>query len=105
MTKRFTPKASDFTSLLADTQKDISRLKAQLAELEAKERNLKGYLSKFFDQGVTEVDYGDKTLIVTYTESERNYLDQQKAKVLLARAGMKVPTFTSKVLTFKVKKG
>ena len=87
MTKRFTPKASDFTALLADTQKDISRLRAQLAELEAKERNLKGYLSQFFDYGTTEVDYGDNVLVVTFSETERK----------------KLPQNTVNVLTFKVK--
>ena len=105
MTKRFTPKASTYTETLFATQQEISKLKKKLAALEATERSLQTWLLPFYEEGVTEVDVGTKTLNVQFSTSERTYLDQQKAKALLAKAGKKIPMFTSTITSFKVKKG
>jgi acetyl/propionyl-CoA carboxylase alpha subunit len=105
MTKRFTPKASDFTMLLADTQRDIAKLQRQLKELKAKEDSLATYLKKFFDQGVTEVEHGDTTLTVNYAETNRSYLDHKKVIAILAKAGKTAPRTETSVVSFKVKKG
>lgn len=103
MTKRFTPKASDYTKRMADVQKEMASLRAKLNILEAEERSLKSYLADFFDEGNTEVLYGNKTLLVSYSESTRTYLDQDKAKALLVAAGKKVPQTQTTIVSFKVK--
>lgn len=103
MTKRFSPKASDYTVRMAEVQARKAKLQRQVRELEAEEVALKAYLLAFYDVGDTVVDTGNGDLNVTYTESERTYLNQDKAIALLTRAGKKVPYFTTTVTTFKVK--
>ncbi len=105
MTKRFTPKASTYTEALFTAQREIAKLKKQLTALEAKERSLKTWLLPFYEEGHTEVDLGTKSVVVEFSTSERSYLDQDKAKALLVKAGKKIPMFTSTVTSFKVKKG
>jgi hypothetical protein len=102
MTKRFTPKASDYTLRMADVQAKLSKLKQQVQALEEEERALKAYLIDFYDQGETEVDAGKAQLVVKYSESDRIYLDQEKAKAMLLAQGKKIPQFASIVVTFKV---
>lgn len=103
MTKRFTPKASDYTQRLADLQVKKAKLMKELRALEADETALKAYLMPFYDEGVTEVDTGSTDLRVNYAVVPRQYLDQDKAISLLTRAGKKIPYFTVDVVTFRVK--
>ena len=103
MTKRFSPKASDYTVRMAEVQARKAKLQRQVRELEAEEVALKAYLLAFYDVGDTTVDTGNKDLTVSYNETERTYLNQEKAIALLAKAGKKVPYFTTTVTTFKVK--
>jgi hypothetical protein len=104
MTKRFTPKASDYTARMAVVQKKMARLKKELSVLEAEERSLKAYLPSYYDEGHTLVELADGTqLDVNYSTSERTYLDQDKAVALLDRLGKKVPRFNVTIETFKVR--
>lgn len=103
MTKRFTPKASDFTLRMAELQARKAKLARQLRELEAEETALKAFLMPYYDEGQTQVDTGTKQVTVSFSTTPRSYLDQDKAIALLNRAGKKVPYFTVDVTTFKVK--
>ena len=103
MVKRFTPKASDYTKRLADVQAQATKLRKQLSALETEERSLKAFLSDFYEEGNTEVYYGDSTLLVSYSESTRTYLDQDKARDLLIKLGKKVPQTKTTVISFKVR--
>lgn len=103
MTKRFTPKASDYTQRLADLQADKAALVKRLRQIEAEEVALKAFLMPFYNEGLTDVEYGDHSLRLNYTTQQREYLDQDKAIALLTKAGKKVPYFTTNVTTFKVK--
>lgn len=103
MTKRFSPKASSYTVRLATVQAEMVKIRKQLAILDAEERALKAFLMPFYDEGQTEVDAGTDQLMVNFSTSTRDYLDQEKARVMLARLGKKVPEFSSSVITFKVK--
>lgn len=102
MTKRFTPKASDYTVRMADVQARKAKLQKALRELEAEENALKAFLLPFYDEGVCNVDAG-RLLEVNYSSSERTYLNQDRAIEMLVRAGKKVPYFTTNVVSFKVK--
>ena len=104
MTKRFTPKASTYTERLSKVQAEMLIMKKKLSALQEEERSLQAFLIPFYDQGQTEVEVGSQTLTVQYSESERTYLDQQKARNLIAKLGRKAPEFTSTVVTFKVSK-
>lgn len=103
MTKRFSPKASDYTLALAANQKKIAYLKKQLRDAEALEVSLKAYLMPFYDEGHTTVTSGNKTLDVSFSTSERTYLDQEKARALITKLGKKVPEFVSTITLFKIK--
>lgn len=103
MTKRFTPKTSDYTARMAEVQAKISKLKKLLAPLEAEEVSLKAFLMPYFNVGNTDVETADGTLHVCYSEQERIYLDQIKARALLARLGKKPPEFKAQIVTFKIK--
>lgn len=103
MIKRFTPKASDYTMRMAVVQAQMVKLKKQMDVLAAEEASLKGYLMNYFDQGTTEVDFGNKTVEVSFGSTTRTYLNQEKAKVLLEKAGKRIPTFEAEVVTFKCK--
>jgi len=103
MTKRFTPKASDYTAKLADVQARALTLRKELAVLDAEERALKAFLMPFYDQGACEVERADGNLMVNYSVVERVYLDQEKARALLAKLGKKAPEFPVDVVTFRVK--
>jgi len=103
MTKRFTPKASDYTLRMADVQAQIAKLKNQLDFLTAEETSLKGYLMQYFDQGATEVDFGNKKVTVNFASTSRTYLNQEKAKAMLAKLGKRIPQFETEVITFKAK--
>ena len=103
MVKRFTPKASDYTKRLADVQAQATKLRKQLAALEVEERSLKSFLSDFYEEGSTLVDYGGTTLVVSYSESTRTYLDQDKVRDMLIKLGKKVPQTQTAVISFKVR--
>lgn len=104
MTKRFSPKAGDYTARLADLQLKKQELRDQLKQLEAEEASLEKYLLPFYDQGKTLVEtVNGEELTVSYSTSERQYLDQEKAIALLTRAGKRVPYFKRSFVSFKVK--
>ena len=103
MTKRFSPKASDYTVAFAANQKKIAYLKKQLRDAEALEVSLKAYLMPFYDEGHTTVTAGTKTLDVSYSTSERFYLDQDKARAIITKLGKKVPEFSTTITLFKIK--
>lgn len=104
MTKRFSPKAGDYTARLAELQIKKQELRNQLKQLEAEEASLEKFLLPFYEQGKTLVETANgEELTVTYSVSERQYLDHEKAIALLTRAGKRVPYFKRDVLTFKVK--
>lgn len=102
MTKRFTPKASTYTERLAEIQDKQSKLRAQLTALDAEEQGLKAFLMPFYNEGKTEVSVLDGTLLVNFSSTDREYLNQRKVTALLAKLGKKVPTFTTQVVSFKV---
>ena len=104
MTKRFTPKASTYTEQLAGVQAKQAKLRKQLAALDAEEQSLKAFLIPFYDEGKTEVSTLSGDLLVNFTSNDREYLNQEKARLLLTKLGKKVPTFTTQVVTFSVKK-
>lgn len=103
MTKKFTLKASDATMRMAELQARKARLQRKLKELSSEEVALKAYLMPYYDAGETEVEVGGKVLRVNFATQERQYLDQQKVIALIKRMGKEVPTFTTEVVTFKVK--
>lgn len=103
MTKRFTPKASDYTQRMADVQKKKAALVKQLRELKAEETALKAFLIPFYDEGKTEVETADGELLVSYASFVREYLDHDKAIAIITKAGKKVPYNVVTVETFKVK--
>jgi hypothetical protein len=103
MTKRFTPKASDFTQRMADLQARKAKLVKELRELEKEENALKSFLLPFYDEGKTEVDTGETTLTVNFSVQPRTYLDQDKAIAILNKMGKKVPYFQVDIINFKVK--
>ena len=103
MTKRFSPKASDYTVTYAANQKKIAYLKKQLRDAEALEVSLKAYLMPFYDEGHTTVTAGNKTLDVNFSQTERTYLDQDKARAIITKMGKKVPEFEVVITTFKIK--
>ena len=103
MTKRFTPRASEYTERLAKVQQQISVLKKKLAPLEQEERDLKVFLIPFYDLGQTAVESGNKEFTVTYSESVRLYMDQEKVTKMLVAAGRKVPQYDVTIQSFKVK--
>lgn len=104
MTKRFTPKASTYTERLAEVQAKQAKLRKQMAVLDAEEQSLKAFLMPFYDEGKTEVSTLNGDLMVNFTSNDREYLNQEKARLLLTKLGKKVPTFTTQVVTFNVKK-
>ena len=105
MTKRFTPKASDYTLRLAEVQAKIKKLKSSLAVLEEEGRSLTDFLVGFYEVGQTEVVMSGSTgLVVSYQDHVRSYLDQEKAKRLLTNLGKKIPMTKVTVTTFSVKK-
>lgn len=103
MTKRFTPKASDYTVRMAEVQAKKVKLQRQLRALEAEEVALKAFLMPFYNTGDTEVDTGTTTLTVSYSEVPRTLLDQDRAIAIITKLGKKVPYFTVPVVSFKVK--
>ena len=104
MTKRFTPKASDYTQRMADLQEKKAKLAKELRELDAEEAALKAFLLPFYDEGQTAVETADGTeLKVTYSSFDREYLDQDKAIAIIVKAGKKVPYNTVHFESFKVK--
>lgn len=103
MTKRFTPKASDYTVRMAAVQAKKAKLMKELRALEAEETALKAFLLPFYDEGKTVVDTGSKDLEVIYTVAQRQYLNQERAVEIILNMGKKVPYFTTDVTTFKVK--
>lgn len=103
MTKRFTPKASDYTTRMAAVQAKKLKLQRELRALEAEEVALKAFLMPFYNTGDTEVDTGDSTLVVSYSETDRTLLNQERAIHMLTKLGKKVPYFTVPVVSFKVK--
>lgn len=103
MTKRFTPKASDYTTRMAEVQSKKAKLQRQLRALEAEEVALKAFLMPFYNTGDTEVDTGESTLVVSYSETDRTLLNQDRAIQMLTKLGKKVPYFTVPVVSFKVK--
>jgi hypothetical protein len=103
MTKRFSPKASDYTVAYAANQKKIAHLKKQLREAEALEVSLKAYLMPFYGEGHTTVTAGAKTLDVLYATTERTYLNQDRARAMLAKLGKQAPEFEVTVTTFKIR--
>lgn len=103
MAKRFSPKAGHYTALLSEVQAEMASLRKKMAALEARERSLKAFLLPFYEEGAFEVTAEGKTLSVSYTVTERSYLDQTKAKALIAKSGKQIPMFTTDVVTFKVK--
>lgn len=103
MTKRFTPKASDYTQRMADLQARKAKLVKELRVLEKEENALKAFLIPFYDEGRTDVDSGTTHLEVQYSVQPRSYLDQDKAVAMLNRLGKKVPYFQVNIINFKVK--
>jgi hypothetical protein len=103
MTKRFTPKASNYTERMAEVQAKKAKLQRQLRALEAEEVALKAFLMPFYNTGDTEVDTGTTTLTVSYSEVPRTLLDQDRAIAIITKLGKKVPYFTVPVVSFKVK--
>ncbi len=103
MTKRFTPRASDYTARLAQVQAETASLHRKLANLDAEERALKAFLLPFYDDGITEVSREQGDLKVSLSVTQREYLDQNKARAIITRLGKKVPTFVVDVTSFKVK--
>jgi hypothetical protein len=103
MTKRFTPKASDYTKRLAEVQAKKAKLQRELRALDAEEVALRAFLMPFYNTGDTEVDTGASTLVVSYAETQRTLLDQERAVALITKLGKKVPYYTTNVVTFKVK--
>jgi hypothetical protein len=103
-TKRFSPKAGHYTALLSEVQAEMADLRKQLAALELRERSLKGFLLPFYEEGKFEVTAEGAEFLVSYSSTPRSYLDQDKAKALLAKLGKKVPTFSTDVVTFRVTK-
>ena len=104
MTKRFSPKAGDYTARLADLQLKKQELRDQLKQLEAEEASLEKYLLPFYDQGKTLVEtVNGQDLTVSYSVTTRRYVDQAKAIALLEKLNKRVPYFTSDVVSFKVK--
>jgi hypothetical protein len=104
MTKRFTPKASTYTVQLASVQAKLALLKAQVQALEAEQSSLVEYLTDFYEEGHTSVESSGRSYLVKFSTSEREYLDQKKAMAIIAKAGKKVPKFTSTLTSFKVVK-
>lgn len=103
MTKRFSPKASDYTVRLATVQANMVAARRKLAELETEERALKAFLLPFYDEGVTTVEAGNRNLTVNFGTTFRSYMDQEKARLLIAKLGKKVPEFSVDIITFKAK--
>lgn len=103
MTKRFTPKASDYTQRMADLQRKKAKLVRELRALDAEETALKAFLIPFYEEGQTEVETADGELMVTYATTTRQYLDHDKAISIIVRAGKKVPYNPVDIVTFKVK--
>lgn len=103
MTKRFTPLASDYTVRMADLQAKKAKLVRELRVLDAEEVALKAFLMPFYNKGETVVDAGNKDFLVNYSETDREYLHQEKAIAIIVKAGKKVPYFKTPVVTFKVK--
>jgi len=104
MVKRFTPKASDYTDRLASVQAHIRALRKEIALLEAEEAAIKAYVMPFYALGATEVTLANESkLMVNYGVTPRTYLDQEKARLLLAKAGKKAPEFSVDITTFSVK--
>lgn len=104
MTKRFSPKAGHYTALLAEVQRDIAKLKRNLAEMEARERSIKAFLVPFYEEGKFEVTADGKEFQVNFSQSTRSYLNQDRAKDMIINMGKKVPMFETNVVTFKVKR-
>ena len=103
MTKRFTPKASEYTVQLAAVQARLTRMRRKVAEVEAEERALVSYLTPFYNKGKVEVDAAGKIIIVSYSVFDKVYMDQERARALLLRAGKKVPQYVVHINTLKAK--
>lgn len=102
-TRRFTAKASTFTERLSVVQAEQAKLRAKMAALDAEERSLKAFLVDFYDEGKTEVSLSNnKTLTVSVSTTERNIMDQDRVRSLLARLGKKVPSNTIEIVSFRV---
>ena len=103
MTKRFSPKAGDYTERLAVIQAKQAKLRRELSALEVEERAMKAYLMPFYDTGKTEVSGLSHDLTVNYSVNDRQILDQEKAKLIIVNSGKKVPFVKVSVTTFNVK--
>lgn len=106
MTKKFTYRASDATKSLEVVQRKLARARAQVRDLEAEERGLKGFAIEYFDTDeVCDIEYQDGTVLrVTRSQYPINHMDQERVLRDYAKMGRKAPYTQTLVESLKVKK-
>jgi len=106
VTKKFTYRASDATRSLEVVQRKLAKARAQVRDLEAEERGLKGFAIEYFDiDEVCDVEYQDGTVLrVTRSQYDMPHLDQEKVLKDYAKQGRKAPYTNTVVESLKVKK-
>ncbi len=103
MTKRFTPKAGQYTARLAEVQKEVAALKAKVRLLEEEADELVVFLKPFYDLGYEELEYGNKVISVDYSTFTRKVFNQYAAQKLLLSLNKRPPMKNLDIIKFNVK--
>jgi hypothetical protein len=91
--RRFTYKASDATQSLEHIQKRLALARKRVRELEAEERELKGYLIPYFDDDeVVDLEFTDGTVMrIKRSEYDMFTIDEDRVKAVFSKLRKPVP--------------
>lgn len=102
---KFNAKQKRSLDKLADVQAQIANLKSVLKALSTEEDKLiQVVLPGVGDERKDVVEIGDSEYVIKHTAFEREYLDQDKVKIVLNRLGKPVPMKSVTIETVKVER-
>lgn len=103
---RFTYKASDATLALGDVQAKLRAARKRVADLEARERELKGYLIPYFDdEELVDLEFADGTVMrVRRSEYDMFTIDQDRVKAVFNKLRKPVPYKKTTVQKLRVRR-